>query len=288
MIIDSSGNVGIGSMTAPLTQFAITQTTTYAEPTLGTNTGSFFLSGNGLYGLYMGASGAGNAWMQVMRNDAATAYNLHLQPSGGNVTIGTNSPFITKLVVSQDTSVADLYGQIMCVGATSTDKRLAIGYDTTSNLGYISSYQNGVGYKPLHLNYYGGNVVIGSTYAGGNLGIGKNSPGQALDVTGAGVFSSTVTATNFILSSDRNLKTNIEPIVAKSVPIQYKQFELISDLGQPRYGVVAQELEESNPELVRKDADGVLSVAYIDLLIMEIAALKQRVLDLETKAQIWR
>jgi hypothetical protein len=101
---------------------------------------------------------------------------------------------------------------------------------------------------------------------------------DASDVT-----SGTLTATNFILSSDERLKTNIEPIPISSVNIEYKQFELISDPNQLRYGVIAQELQKECPELIRTDENGTLSVAYIDLLIKEIAYLKNKIAELEKK-----
>ena len=58
--------------------------------TVGSNA---ILSLNGLYGLYTGVSNTGDVWQQVQRNDGTTtAYNLLLQPSGGNVGIGTPTP----------------------------------------------------------------------------------------------------------------------------------------------------------------------------------------------------
>ena len=61
--------------------------TNYAHPTLGTASGAFsVLSGDSLYGGYMGISNSGALWIQSMRNDGvATAYDLDLNPSGGNV-----------------------------------------------------------------------------------------------------------------------------------------------------------------------------------------------------------
>jgi hypothetical protein len=97
--------------------------------------------------------------------------------------------------------------------------------------------------------------------------------------------SGSLTATNFILSSDRRLKTNIKAIDFKGVNIEYKQFELKSERGIIRFGVIAQDLQKTNPELVRTDKDGMLSVAYIDLLIKEISSLKQRVTELEKRLE---
>jgi hypothetical protein len=118
----------------------------------------------------------------------------------------------------------------------------------------------------------------------GQVGVGGQiSPSYTLDVSGTVRSTGDMTATNFNLSSDETLKTNIIPIQKESIDIEYKEFELISQPGQKRYGVIAQELQKTNPELVRTDADGLLNVAYIDLLIKEIASLKERVAELERK-----
>ena len=102
--------------------------------------------------------------------------------------------------------------------------------------------------------------------------------------TGTCNASSTMTATNFILSSDIHSKQNIGSIDKSSIDVEYKEFELISEPGQKRYGVIAQDLQKTHPELVRSDKEtGLLSVAYIDLLIKEVASLKERVTELERK-----
>ena len=46
----------------------------------------------------------------------------------------------------------------------------------------------------------------------GYLGINDTTPSYSLDVNGGGRFTSTVIATNFILSSDERLKENIEKV----------------------------------------------------------------------------
>ena len=89
-------------------------------------------------------------------------------------------------------------------------------------------------------------------------------------------FANTVTATNFILSSDKTLKNNIKEIDTNHVDVNWKNFELKSEPGVKRSGVIAQELEEKHPEFVRTDDEGMKSVAYIDLLIAKIAELEAR------------
>jgi hypothetical protein len=91
--LTAAGNVGIGT-SSPTQKLSVVQPSIPSYPTLGTASGGIVLLGDsGAYGLYVGINtSSGDAWQQVMRNDAATAYNLLLQPVGGNVGIGTTSP----------------------------------------------------------------------------------------------------------------------------------------------------------------------------------------------------
>lgn len=93
--------------------------------------------------------------------------------------------------------------------------------------------------------------------------------GLNLTVTG------TTTGENFILSSDRRLKTNIKPIDSTQWvdEIEFVSFFMKSDSLQEklRYGVIAQDVEKINPYLINKDNKGMLSVSYIDLLIAKAA-----------------
>ena len=98
----------------------------------------------------------------------------------------------------------------------------------------------------------------------------------SINVSGALTLNSTATATNFILSSDETLKDNIKEIDVKHTDVNWKNFELKSEPGIKRAGVVAQELEVKHPEFVRTASDGIKSVAYIDLLITKIAELEAR------------
>ena len=122
----------------------------------------------------------------------------------------------------------------------------------------------------------------GNSSFAGNVGIGTTSPSYKLDVSGTGRFTSTVTATNFITSSDLRLKKNIQDYsFDKKINISLKIYEFISDGGRKRYGVIAQELEKTNPEFVITDEQGYKSVSYIDLLMAKIAELENRLKTLE-------
>jgi len=93
-------------------------------------------------------------------------------------------------------------------------------------------------------------------------------------------FVNTVTATNFILSSDKRLKENIKTLEPKVISAQWKSFNAKDD-DSYRTGVIAQELEIEHPEFVETNDKGFKSVKYIDLLISKIAELEHRIKQLE-------
>lgn len=109
-------------------------------------------------------------------------------------------------------------------------------------------------------------------------GTTNSTAGNVASISGVGqlTLASTATATNFILSSDETLKDNIKEIDTKHIDVDWKNFELKSEPGIKRAGVIAQELEIKHPEFVRTADDGLKSVAYIDLLITKIAELEAR------------
>ena len=163
--------------------------------------------------------------------------------SNNRVGIGTTAP-LEKLQVNGN---AAIYGAIKGYTGSSSNQYLSILQ--SSNLTYIST---------------------GTTNETIYFGIGPVANVTNINVAG------TATATNFILSSDKTLKDKIKDIKTNHVDIKWKNFELISEPGVKRSGVIAQELEVKHPEFVRTDKDGLKSVAYIDLLITKIAELEAR------------
>jgi Chaperone of endosialidase len=130
-------------------------------------------------------------------------------------------------------------GQIVTTGATDTNKRLVLGFDTTNNVGFIQPYINGTGYNNLLLDP-----------AGGNVGIGNLNPSYKLDVTGQARFTGNYT------TSDRRLKTNIADIgyglgdVMKLHPVFFDWKKPVKGEEGRRVGFIAQEVREVIPELV--------------------------------------
>jgi hypothetical protein len=105
-----NGNIGVTVTSAAgvLQPLDVRRNGGNVYPTLGSNPAgaNMFLSNTqGLFGMYLGVIGAdGTGWIQQMRNDTATAYSLALNPSGGNVWIGSQTDVASaKLQVASTT-----------------------------------------------------------------------------------------------------------------------------------------------------------------------------------------
>lgn len=202
MRITSTGNVGIGTSN-PLVKFQITQPNGISLPTLGTSTGGLFIAGDGnQYGLYIGNDGnTGNSWLQAMRNNTATSYNILLNPVGGNVGIGISSPSYRLETLATSSSMAAF------ATTSASGGFLQFRYNTSSVFGYIGSgnqLATGSAVTDFAIANDAGNIVFatGGSFteriritSGGNVGIGTTSPNFTLDVNGRmranGITSST-------------------------------------------------------------------------------------------------
>ena len=159
-------------------------------------------------------------------------------------------------------------------------------YAGTNLRGYLQSQNTGgevtlLSNRNLILDCGSNEDIIMTSSSTAKVGIGNTSPSYKLDVTGTGRFTSTVTATNFILSSDERLKENIKDLEPKHIDPNWKSFNIKDSNEGYRVGVIAQELEVNHPEFVETDKEGFKSVKYIDLLISKIAELEDRIKQLE-------
>jgi hypothetical protein len=208
--LDSSGNVGIGT-TSPRTLLHVTGLTADDDPALGSSAAPVFISNTAnSYGLNIGVNNAGAGWLQAQSNTASTAYNLLLNPLGGNVGIGTSLP-------AWGIQTGNFRGSAS-----------APVFSGTSGDGFAFDYYNGPNPYPRH----GSIAVIGAGTAtadmsfwtdsgsavaerlridsSGNVGIGNTAPQYQLDLNatgsntlfGAGISASTASGPlNLSLSS---------------------------------------------------------------------------------------
>ena len=157
--IDSSGRCGIGTSSPRLRTHI--RGDSAGAPTLGAASGSLIVGPNDNdYGMMFGVAGAGWGWIQAQNfiTPGGTAYNLALQPSGGNVGIGTSTPG-KKLDISQSTTSTTAINAA-CLQLVNTEN--AVGYysgvinfcriDSSTPMAYIGSMQADTsGYSANHL-----------------------------------------------------------------------------------------------------------------------------------------
>ena len=184
--------------------------------------------------------------------------------------IGFHTTSVQRMIVKSSGNVG--------IGDSNPDAKLEIaGHSTSGKFLLIDSVASGDTFLDVEDGL--GSTLLSITRETGNTikfnSFNDFSFADNISVTG------TVTATNFILSSDENLKDNIKKIDVKHTDVNWKNFELKSEPGIKRAGVIAQELEVKHPEFVRTASDGIKSVAYIDLLITKIAELEARLEKLE-------
>jgi trimeric autotransporter adhesin len=207
----------------------------------------------------------------------------------GNVGISNSSP-IAKLDVTGTISSSD----IVQVGSTTT---IACGSSVQGSVRYtnvsdtlqictgsgwkslVSGTTAGGGATPggvsgsIQFNSAGAlagrsDIVISAT---GNVGIGTAAPSQLLHVNG------TAYATTFLHTSDRRLKTDIEPArnaLDTAEKLRSVHFRWKKD-GKASFGVIAQEVEPVMPEAVTTNADGIKAVDYDQLIPILIEAVKE-------------
>jgi hypothetical protein len=153
-------------------------------------------------------------------------------------------------------------------GVNSFDVSMGVGKDMTSNNTLFTGWRHNSGTPFGFLGLFGGNEL--RFLANGTLEYNGN-----LTATG------TIQAPLFLEVSDERLKTKIKDLKPNHIPVKWKEFELKSNKGQKRYGVIAQELEITNPELVHTNQEGFKSVNYIDFLCIKSAEQENKIEQLE-------
>ena len=251
MRITSSGNVGIGT-TSPGDKLHVNGTVRSQAPAT---------SDWALLGFNSAGSASSGLWFnngdgELLLRDDSNNLNVRLRSdtssyiNGGNLGLGTTSPS-QKLTVNS--------GRVL-ISNTSTPIYIKAG----------STYKSWV----HHIG--GGDEYIFAPSTADNGETWDWSNQTRFDTSGV------VQANNFVLASDKRLKTNIKNVSGKRIKANWKTFEMIADKTKAqRHGVIAQELEEVHPEFVRTNSEGIKSVAYTDLLIAKIAELEARLEKLE-------
>ena len=201
-----AGKVGIGT-TAPASLLHIENTTGEVARFVGNATANMRIAIGNV---------AGHGYIESKQNNTNTAFPLSLNPSGGNVGIGTTSP--SQLLEVGAESISNTYIQVSAANNTASgikfrsDSSLTIGYD--------------IGYEGNGNYFFFKNAVAGTVTermridSAGNVGIGSTAPVNKLEVVGSFGRGAPVTKTaDFTLAATENWIIVNKPTTACTVTL---------------------------------------------------------------------
>jgi len=287
-VFESGGNVGIGTtstsgkldvrqaqqstpFTSPFLKLypsSTTNTSGHTTITLGTSTVDNY--GVSLSGWRYGTDGDPKFRIK-MHNNSSAGIDAFTIDSSGKVGIGITGPASKLHVKNNDSQTSTAAGITVEQSGTgdaivqyllSFQKRWTTGIDNSDGDKFKISQDTDLGTN---------NVMTLDT--GGNVGIGDTTPSYKLDVNG------TIRATGDVIAySDIRVKENITTIekaldkVKKLRGVEYNKI----DNTEKSIGVIAQEIEEVIPEVVKEDDQGMKSVAYGNITAVLIEAIKEQ------------
>jgi hypothetical protein len=235
-----NGNVGIGVQSPSSKLFVAGEADENAVATIG--------------------AGSGEGTSKVFRilGDTSPETEVFSIQRNGNVGIGTTAPS-AKLEIA---------------GYAATNTPAPSILKLTPHFGFRQAADT---YNNLVLDYYNSGWIPMMSFErlNGNVGIGTASPDPSykLDVNG------NIRAAGWASNSDLRWKENIEPIedsldlVTQLRGVTYEWIDKSKGDGQ-QLGVIAQEVEEVFPQVVRTDNIGYKSVEYSKLVAPLIEAVK--------------
>ncbi|AGO47950.1 peptidase [Cellulophaga phage phi40:1] len=206
---------------------------------------------------------------------SASGDGVYLRPNGDGSVAGQFEISSSKVVTSNHIEV------------TAAERRVAysVWSGSTYGIGMGSGYTYGA------LSGYAMTFQMNSD-AGRGWWWGKSTHSNAqgamsLANDGRLTVGSTVTATNFILSSDKRLKENIKEYKPLDLSFKAVTFDWIDkEHGGTQTGYIAQDVEMSNPQFVNTDNNGFKSVKYIDVLVAKMAEKDIQIESLEERVEI--
>ena len=182
-LVVGNGGTGLTSLTANYIPYG-NGTSAFSNSSIfqfnGTNLGVGAAPISTVRQYIKGTGATSSTWSLYVDNSTPT--NIFAVRDDGYIGVGISTP--SNLVTIQGDATGSSFAdnavaQLVIRGATSTVKRLGLGFDTTNNFGVIQAQNYGTGAYPLALNPAGGNVGIGT---------GTTAPAYRLDVrvTGTG------------------------------------------------------------------------------------------------------
>jgi hypothetical protein len=219
--------------------------------------------------------------------------------NSGNVGIGTTTPTnllhvygnvdgIVSMTSQNASTGAAAYANISAVSDGTGINLEAYGTGVTGNWGSSGIPKADSATIRSHSGSPPANMLIGTSTAvplhlmtasnarltidgTGNIGVATTTPSEKLEIAG------NVKATSYLYTSDRRLKTNIvtiEDSLEKILSLRGVEFDWKKS-GNHEIGLIAQEVEEVEPNLVTTSAvDGMKAVKYGNIVALLIEAIK--------------
>jgi hypothetical protein len=253
--------------------------TANGDDTLYSNTTGNGNTANGLTALVSNTSGS---------NNTATGYDALYNNTSGTENTATGHRALYSNTTGFDNTVTGTNALFSNTDGTANTANgvIALYRNTTGN------FNTAIGYRALEFNVHGSNNIALGSNAGYNLATGNNNIdiGNA-GVTGesshirigaegtqtatfiAGISGETVTGTAVVVNSSGRLgvapssqrfKAEIKPMdkaseaVLALKPVTFRYEKEIDPQGIPQFGLVAEDVEKVNPDLVARDAEGKL------------------------------
>lgn len=229
---------------------------------------------------WMRMSGSGMFMRHTNTNNA-----LRLSVRDGNANIGLRR---FEVIGEDDSSFYD-DGTYATAGGESTTAYIQFVLNGTMEPKLIGRADGAstdfVDLNPTTFTYIGSTTLRNTTLNGDLSVTGTTTLTGAVSLGSNMVATGTITASDFLLSSDINLKeniTNIENPLEKVLGLNGVMFDWKKD-GKHDTGLIAQEVEQVMPEVVHTNEDGEKSVSYPKLVGLLVEAIKELNSKIEDK-----
>jgi hypothetical protein len=217
-----------------------------------------------------------NSAANALSRDISTSSSIFFNPNSNTlsvkqISIGTTSVINTRSIFSQSSNTSGNYFEIRSTMTNGTGGSVVIGVAGAANRIYSFNQTGSVSTsRNFEIVSSGGNTADFIFGTNGNMTVPNGD----------------VIADNFIISSDKRLKSEIKPIKeGLNVIKQFTSYNYIKG-GKKESGFIAQEVQEVIPHTVYKDKEGMLSmsdrgvVAHMHKAILE---LEKRLILIEEK-----
>lgn len=233
-------------------------------------------------------------WAYDHENNAS-AHGTFDNYGGWNLyTNGTNRGLITSGEIFE---IDD--GTGISLSYSATNNQVTLSHSDTSTLsGTYGSTADGTKIDTITVDALGHVTAIATGAVGGGTVDGSGSANTLAIWSDSNTltYNSGITVVNtdeisagdFNLSSDKNLKENIRPLtgVEWTDKIELKSFNFKSDSTKTeKFGVIAQDVEKYAPNLINEKEDGTKTVKYIGFLIAKMARMEEKIKELEQKLE---